>query len=206
MKSIQITENVPDKIVQFLRNRDYEFLVELGEGACGKTVLLRDKYLNELFVCKKYQPYDETERPVLFEHFVRETKILYKLHHPKVVRVFNSYLYPEKFAGYILMEYVDGSDIDVFIRHTPDAINDLFVQAVDGFAYLEKCGVLHRNPARIRAELLYDYVYARPNLVDSSCRHGRALRTGPGRERRNSFAVPAGPAKRNISAAPAARA
>jgi serine/threonine protein kinase len=145
MKSIQITENVPDKIVQFLRNRDYEFLVELGEGACGKTVLLRDKYLNELFVCKKYQPYDETERPVLFEHFVRETKILYKLHHPKVVRVFNSYLYPEKFAGYILMEYVDGSDIDVFIRHTPDAINDLFVQAVDGFAYLEKCGVLHRD-------------------------------------------------------------
>ena len=46
-----------DGIVEFLRKRDYVLVKELGEGACGKTVLLHDDVLDEDFVCKKYSPY-----------------------------------------------------------------------------------------------------------------------------------------------------
>jgi eukaryotic-like serine/threonine-protein kinase len=118
---------------------------ELGQGACGKTVLLYDNQIDQQLVCKKYSPYDEGEREALFKNFVREIKLLHLLHHTNVVRVFNYYLYPEKFSGYIFMEYVDGKDIEDFVAGSPDQINDLFLQAIDGFSYLERSGVLHRD-------------------------------------------------------------
>jgi eukaryotic-like serine/threonine-protein kinase len=133
------------EIVHFLRSRDYKFVKELGQGACGKTVLLDDDQIGQQFVCKKYSPYDESEREVLFKNFVREIKLLHLLQHNNLVRVFNYYLYPDKFSGYILMEYVDGKDIEDFTAEFPDRLNDLFTQAIDGFSYLERSGVLHRD-------------------------------------------------------------
>jgi serine/threonine protein kinase len=133
------------EIVHFLRSRDYILIKELGQGACGKTVLLDDDQIGQHFVCKKYSPYDENEREALFINFVREIKLLHLLQHNNVVRVFNYYLYPDKVSGYILMEYVDGEDIEDFTAEFPDKLNDLFTQAIDGFSYLERSGVLHRD-------------------------------------------------------------
>jgi serine/threonine-protein kinase len=86
-----------NQVVSFLRKRDYRFVRELGQGACGKTILLRDDQIDEYFVCKKYLPYSESQRESLFTNFVREIKLLHQIHHPNVVRVFNYYLYPELF-------------------------------------------------------------------------------------------------------------
>lgn len=132
-------------IVSFVRSRDYKLIKDLGQGACGKTVLLLDDQIDQRLVCKKYCPYDEGERESLFKNFVREIKLLHLLHHNNVVRIFNYYLYPDRFAGYILMEYVDGKEIDDFTAEFPDKLNDLFLQAIDGFNYLERSGVLHRD-------------------------------------------------------------
>jgi serine/threonine protein kinase len=99
-------------IVHFLRKRDYRLVKELGQGSCGKTVLLYDDQIEEHFVCKKYVPYSEAERQQLFTNFVREIKLLHKIHHQNIVRVFNHYIYAEQFTGFILMEYVDGSEVD----------------------------------------------------------------------------------------------
>src|SRR5687768_13144746 len=99
-------------LARFIRTRDYRILKELGQGACGKTVLLHDEVIDERYVCKKYQPYSERFRAELFENFKREIKLLHRLHHKNVVRVFNHYLYPDVFTGYILMEFVDGCEID----------------------------------------------------------------------------------------------
>lgn len=133
------------EIVRFLRSHDYKLIKELGQGACGKTVLLADDQIGQHFVCKKYSPYDESEREALFKNFVREIKLLHLLQHNNLVRVFNYYLYPDKFSGYILMEYIDGKDIEDFTAEFPDKLNDLFNQAIDGFSYLERSGVLHRD-------------------------------------------------------------
>ena len=62
-----------------------------------------------------------------------------------MVRVFNYYLYPEHLTGYILMEHVNGVDIDDHLARNPEQTNDLFLQAVNGFAYLERAGILHRD-------------------------------------------------------------
>lgn len=134
-----------DEIVAFLRKRDYRMVRELGQGACGKTVLLYDEQIEAHFVCKKYVPFDEAHRQELFAGFVREVKLLHQLLHPNVVRVFNYYLYPEQLTGYILMEHVDGLDLDDHVAKHPEQTNDLFLQAVAGFAYLERTGILHRD-------------------------------------------------------------
>jgi serine/threonine-protein kinase len=117
----------------------------LGQGACGKTVLLYDDIINEYFVCKKYSPFDERNRQELFSNFLREIKLLHQIYHCNVVRVFNYYLYPGQQTGYILMEFVDGCDIDKFISQHPEKTNEVFLQTISGFNYLEMNNILHRD-------------------------------------------------------------
>lgn len=134
-----------EKIVHFLRNKDYVFERELGRGACGKTVLLRDEVLNQYFVCKKYSPLEGLDRQSLFQNFLREIKLLHDLNHVNVVRVFNYYLYPEQLVGYIVMEQIAGSDLPGYIKDHPEQINEVFEQTIDGFCHLEQKQILHRD-------------------------------------------------------------
>lgn len=134
-----------EEIIQFLRKRDYKFVKELGQGACGKTILLHDDILNRHFVCKKYSPFYKEDKTVLFDGFIREIQLLHELHHKNIVRLFNYYLYPDSFSGYILLEYIEGADIDEYIKSAPEQINEIFLQVIDGFCYLEKSSILHRD-------------------------------------------------------------
>jgi eukaryotic-like serine/threonine-protein kinase len=136
---------VPDDIIKFLRRRDYKLIKELGQGACGRTVLLQDQELGEFFVCKKYHPYSEARRAELFNSFIREIKLLHRVLHDNVVRIFNYYIYPEICAGYILMEHIDGSDIDDYLINHPEKINEIFLQTLNGFRHLESNNIMHRD-------------------------------------------------------------
>jgi eukaryotic-like serine/threonine-protein kinase len=150
----------PDTLIPFIRRRDYLFVKALGKGACGETVLLRDDVIDRHFVCKKYS---EAHREQLFAGFLREIRLLHEIHHPNVVRVFNYFLYPETLSGYILMEYVDGPDIEEFVSNNPDTISDIFRQVVDGFAYLESINILHRD---IRPQNILVTTDGRVKIID----------------------------------------
>jgi serine/threonine-protein kinase len=134
-----------DDIISFVRQRDYLFEKYLGEGGFGKTALLTDPVINELFVCKKYEPQPYVDEVEYYENFKNEIKIMHKLFHKNIVRVFNYYLYPKKITGYILMDYIDGTDIEAYISENPEEINNIFSQAIDGFSYLESNNILHRD-------------------------------------------------------------
>ncbi|MEN0050297.1 MAG: protein kinase family protein [Bacteroidota bacterium] len=131
--------------IVFIKQKDYKLIRSIGQGGLGKAILIEDETINEQFVCKKYSPLYEDIREEYFENFVREIKILYLINHRNIVRVFNYYLYPIKFTGYILMEFIDGQEIHNFIESNPEKINDIFVQTINGFKYLEKNDVLHRD-------------------------------------------------------------
>lgn len=132
-------------VIPFLRRKDYVLVKPLGRGACGETVLLRDDLIDGLLVCKKYAPSSELLKQELYANFLREIKLLHEVNHHNVVRVFNYFVYPDNHAGYILMEYIDGLNIEEHLRAQPEAINDVFRQALDGFAHLEQCSILHRD-------------------------------------------------------------
>jgi serine/threonine-protein kinase len=137
------------RLITFLRVRDYKLIKELGQGGCGKTVLLYDEIIDEYLVCKKYKP--QEHRDVLYSSFLKEIKLLSRLYHRNIVRYYSSYVFPDKALGYILMEFVNGMDIRGYIGKNPALVDDVFQQVVSGFVYLEKSGVLHRDirPANI---------------------------------------------------------
>jgi eukaryotic-like serine/threonine-protein kinase len=133
------------RVIEFPGPKQFTLEAELGQGACGKTVVIHDATIDERFVCKKYSPIVESLKQELFSNFVREIKLLYLINHQNIVRVFNYYLYPDKLLGYILMEYVKGPDIEEYLRISPENINEVFKQTIEGFSYLEEKNILHRD-------------------------------------------------------------
>lgn len=134
-----------NQIIKFIRRKDFELLEELGQGACGRTVLLHDPIIDEKFVCKKYSPIHDDLIDKFYDNFVQEIKFLHELNHPNIVRVFNYYLYPEEKTGYILMEYVSGSDVEDYLAMHPEDIDSIFKQVVEAFFHLESQRILHRD-------------------------------------------------------------
>ena len=84
-----------DEIIKFIRQKDYKLIKHIGQGGTGKTVLLKDEIIDEVFVCKKYSPYNKEDKEQYFKYFIDEIKILHCIYHKNIVRVFNYYLYPE---------------------------------------------------------------------------------------------------------------
>ena len=138
-------------MIPFLKQKDYIMVNNnLGGGSFGKTVLLQDPFIDELFVAKKYEPAYPGIREQFYKNFLDEIKILYKLNHRNVVRIYNYYAYKENFTGYILMEYIDGNNIGDFIEHYFEplenvTLDDIFVQLIDAFCYIEAHGIIHRD-------------------------------------------------------------
>lgn len=136
-------------IVSFLKQKNYVMVNnDLGGGAFGKTVLLQDPFTDELFVAKMYKPQYDSMKEKFFKNFIDEIKIMYKLYHPNVVRIYNYYLYENACTGYILMEYIDGEDIRSFMEGyiwKEITIDSLFLQLIDGFSYIESHGIIHRD-------------------------------------------------------------
>lgn len=102
------------------------------------------------FVVKKYLPIiAEAEHPSLYkellERFCHEARLLFRLNHPNIVRVFNYFDYQEMGTSYILMEYVLGQNILSYLKENPEAADRVFEDVIDGFSHLENQGVLHRD-------------------------------------------------------------
>lgn len=139
------------EIVKFLKQKDYVMVNNnLGSGSFGQTVLLQDPFIDELFVAKKYEPYYEDDRREFYDSFLQEIKIMYKLNHRNVVRIYNYYAYEEEFAGYILMEYIDGQSLPDYLEDalswsSTEGPDNLFIQLIDGFCYIESQGIVHRD-------------------------------------------------------------
>lgn len=138
-------------IVSFLKQKDYKMINNsLGSGSFGKTVLLQDPFIDELFVAKMYKPEYEGIKERFYANFLDEIKILYKLNHPNVVRIYNYYAYEKECTGYILMEYIEGQNIEEYFKgyiglFEPISLDMVFIQLIEGFSYIEKQGIIHRD-------------------------------------------------------------
>jgi len=108
----------------------------------GDTYLFLDETTNIEFAIKKYSPkFGEDD----YERFVEEIKILFQVSHPNIVRIYNYYLYPDSKMGYLQMEFVEGEHIHEFSPKWGKGWDDIFVETINAFTYLEEVGVLHRD-------------------------------------------------------------
>ena len=128
----------------FIKN--FTFVRNLGSGGTGDTKLLRDVTTGMEFAFKKYNPKGSNDIDECYKRFIDEIKILCSLSHPNIVRIYDYYIYPTHKIGYLQMEYIDGVSID---KYEPMENNksweDIFVDTVNAFEYLENNNILHRD-------------------------------------------------------------
>ncbi len=139
-------------IINWIRQKDFVMVnPKLGEGSFGKTVLLKDPQLDDmLFVAKEYKTQKTTDQEQFYKNFVDEIKILLTLSHRNIVRIYNWLLFEEKKLGFIVMEYIDGYNLRSYIKkYDPKyyliSLNDIFIQLIDAFQYIESNNVIHRD-------------------------------------------------------------
>lgn len=167
-ESIDVESKLLPKTIEFNRPAKYKALKRLGAGACGETVLVHDENMDCHFVVKKYSPYfAKNESPEefleLLKRFNYEARILFRLNHPHICRVYSYYDYKESNTAYILMEFIDGENIVDFSNSNPSMLDTIFEKVIDGFAHLEEKNILHRD---IRpANILVDQA-GNPKIID----------------------------------------
>ena len=143
---LEIEKMEAGQVIKFSKPKYYEFVKALKAGGTGKTLLMRDSTINELFVCKKYDPEQKEYEDEFYNRFVEEIKIMYSVYHNNIVRIYDYFLYPEYKTGYIIMEYIKGENIEEYFRLADgEDINSIFVQIINAYLYLEQHNKLHRD-------------------------------------------------------------
>lgn len=140
------------RIVNFWNNKHYEVLnPELGKGAFGRTLLVKDCDFDIEQVAKVYSPDKSlTKEDCLrfFQFFKSEIKLLHSINHKNIVRIFSAHLYESSMSGIIIMEYIKGKTLDDYLKDYNEYwwnLDGVFVQLIDTFAYLESKGIVHRD-------------------------------------------------------------
>ncbi|WP_170319774.1 serine/threonine-protein kinase [Polyangium spumosum] len=132
----------------------------LGKGGMGLVVAARHLSLGELFAIK-FLSTSTIENAEVIERFEREARAAARLRGEHVARV-HDVGRMENGAPYMIMEYLDGSDLHALVRRRgPLPVEEAVayvLQACDGIAEAHAAGIVHRDlkPANL-------FLIRRPN-------------------------------------------
>ena len=119
---------------------------ELGRGGMGAVWLGRDEVLGREVAVKRLGLAPGTDGPDV-ARAEREARLAARLSHPHVVAVYD--LVDEEEQQYLVMEYVEGTNLSGFLRARgpllPDAAAALLGQAADALAAAHEAGIVHRD-------------------------------------------------------------
>ena len=155
-----LTDVVGSTVEQFLDSAPekfcgpYELVRLLGRGGMG-TVHLAQRKDGEVDLVVAVKLISGANALRTFrERFLRERQILASLNHPGITRLLDAG-HTKSGQPYLVMEYVDGTPIDVYCRGLSfDAKVRLFLLVCDAIAYLHRNLVIHRDlkPSNILVE------------------------------------------------------
>ncbi|HLL24888.1 MAG TPA: serine/threonine-protein kinase [Kofleriaceae bacterium] len=122
----------------------------IGEGGMGSVVRALHADLDEHVAIKILLP-ELVGREEIVKRFMREAKAAAKLKNEHVARVLDVGALDGPFAGrpYIVMEYLEGSDLRAIIKHhgpqDASVAADLLLQACEAIADAHAFGIIHRD-------------------------------------------------------------
>ncbi len=130
----------------------YEIIKEIGKGAMGVVYLAFDPVIERQVAIKTMNPQlfqDKEQR----ERFFREAKSAGILQHPNIVTIYDMGM--EGDTPFIVMEYVEGKDLDSLIKEKKvslDVAIKIMIQLCDALHYAHAKGIIHRDikPSNIR--------------------------------------------------------
>ena len=121
-------------------------LDQLGIGGMGAVYLCEQVKLRRR-VAVKVLPTKQSQDEVARERFFREARAVAALDHPNIVRIHDCSTFNE--IHYLLMEYVEGSDLQVKIDQQGklpiDEAVGYVVQAASGLQHAHQRGLVHRD-------------------------------------------------------------
>ena len=172
----------PEEIARLLPN--YDVLSLLGRGGMGAVYLAVQRALDRE-VAIKLLPLEVSADRDFADRFVREARVLAKLHHPHIVEVHDFGKTAEGHL-YIVMEYVDGANLHERIHGAglaPAQALHIAAQVCEALAYAHAQGVVHRDikPANVMVDQggrakVADFGLAR--LSDPTAEHLGTTMTG----------------------------
>lgn len=90
----------------------------------------------------------EDQFAAVLRHFIREAHRLSRLHHPDIVGVHQ--VFEERDTAYMVLDYVEGSDLLAVLEEQPDrlapeAVTSILRRVLDAVGYIHEQGILHRD-------------------------------------------------------------
>lgn len=119
----------------------------LGEGGMGVVFLAQHTQLNRKAAIKALHPM-YVHNPAIRERFRQEAATMAQLKHAHIVDLYDYLEEPD--ALYLIMEFVEGRELDDYIQNVSGPIPEeraiqLFAKMLDGFAYAHNQGIVHRD-------------------------------------------------------------
>src|SRR5215469_444835 len=160
----------------------------LGEGGSGAVYLVRDQNADQQrFALKEVINPDKHER----ERFTFEGRVLWRLEHRALPRVYRVFENDKLKRVYMLMDYIEGLNLEVLQKHEPEQRFPLTLSlalltpVVDALTYLhhQDPPIVHRDvkpaniivPMRSEGAVLVDFGIAKEFIMDKTTnviRHG----------------------------------
>ena len=125
---------------------NYVILDKLGQGGMGLVLKAEHRRMKRLVALKVLSP-KVVRNPDSLRRFQREVEAAARLEHPNIVTAHDA----DEAGGthFLVMQYVDGSDLSVQVRQQGvlplDQALDCILQASRGLQYAHEHGVVHRD-------------------------------------------------------------
>lgn len=125
---------------------DYQVIQTIGTGSYGKVVLAKEIHTGVKYAIKKVKLAGLTVEQR--QKALDEVSLLQHLNHPNIVRCHKSFI--EKCTLHIVMDYVDGGNLDNIIQKTRSYMAEtdilsFFIQIVIALSYIHKKNIIHRD-------------------------------------------------------------
>ena len=114
---LPITKSVELGLESEPKISDFTIIKELGTGSYGRVLLFQHNKTKAQYAVKAIDK--RIQRNVQEKnHFLQEVEIMYKIHHPNVVKLYGHF--EDNTYCYLLMEYIERGELFSFI---PENVN-----------------------------------------------------------------------------------
>ncbi|MEA1950799.1 MAG: serine/threonine-protein kinase, partial [Planctomycetota bacterium] len=138
----QSTQLLAGRSSLFLGN--YALMDLLGRGGMGSVFLARHRTMKRR-VALKVVSKQVGKDPASLERFLAEARLIASLDHPNIVQAYDVDKESDRF--YIVMEYIEGQDLDVLVQEHGlfgfEEVADCIRQAADGLAHAHGRKMIH---------------------------------------------------------------
>lgn len=126
----------------------YELVKKIGNGASGVILLVKKGPQKFALKMLRQDLYGNQSGKAQIERFLREAEILSQIDHPNVVKIYESGLSTNGSIPYILMEYVNGSNLTWWIKNRAISVRKkvkIMLKICNALQAIHQCGILHRD-------------------------------------------------------------